>query len=195
DDTFLYYSVRSRQSITTYGVENDIDILNHILKLRGGVIDRLIYSKLLQQVLVRGRCRSDNFGATRFGDLHSERPDPAGTAVNQNRLSGAQPSLLHYGLPGSRCREWDGRGLFTIDRAGRERRMILVRDRKLRITALFFKTEIRIDGVASFKLRDFVSSLFYYPHHIHTGDERKPRNPAFANENVNRIHPRGDNPN
>src|SRR6478609_416741 len=95
DATFLHYTVRSRQSITAYGIENDIDILNYILKLGGGVIDRLIYSKLLKQVLVRGRCRSDNFGATRFNDLHSERPDPAGTAVNQSRLSGAQSSLLH----------------------------------------------------------------------------------------------------
>src|SRR5438045_2106664 len=76
-------------------IENDIDILNYCLKLRVVVIDRLIYPKLLQQVLVRGRCGSDNFGATRLGDLHSERPDPAGTAVNQNRLSGAQSSLLH----------------------------------------------------------------------------------------------------
>src|SRR4029077_3020846 len=145
DDTFLYYSVRSRQSITAYGIENDIDILNYILKLRGGVIDRLIYSKLLKQVLVRGRCRSDNFGVTRFGDLHSERPAPAGTAVNQNRLSGAQSSLLHQRLPGCRCREGDGRGLFKINRPGLERRMILVRDRKLRVTALFFKTEISVD--------------------------------------------------
>src|SRR5439155_1851300 len=189
DATFLHYTIRSRQSITAYGVENDIDILNYILKLRGGVIDRLIYSKLLKQVLVRGRCRSNNFGAARFGDLHSERPDPAGTAVNQNRLSGAQSSRLHQRLPGCRCREWDGRGLFKIDRPGLERRMILVRDRKLSITALFFKTEIGVDGVASLKLRDVVSSLFYYARHIHAGDERKPSAPSFANENVNRIHP------
>ena len=73
--------------------------------------------------------------------------------------------------------------------------MILVRDRKLRITALFFKTEIGVDGVVSFKLRDFVSSLFYYARHIHAGDERTPSDPAFANENVNRIHPCRDNAN
>src|SRR5207237_9683496 len=169
----------SRQSSTAYGIENDIDILNYILKLRVGVIDRLIYPKLLQQVLVRGRCGSDNFGATRLGDLHSERPDPAGTAVNQNRLSGAQSSLLHQRLPGCCGREWNSRGLFKIDRPGLERRMILVRDRKLRIPALFFKTEIGVDGVASLKLRDFVSSLFYYARHIHAGDERTPSHPAL----------------
>ena len=115
--------------------------------------------------------------------------------MNQNRLSRAQSGLFDQRLPGCRCREWDGRSLFKIDRPGLERRMILVRDRKLSIPALLFKTEIGVDGVAWFKLRDFVSNLFYCARHIHTGDERKSGNPAFANENVNRINPRRHHPN
>ena len=73
--------------------------------------------------------------------------------------------------------------------------MILFRHRKLRITALFFKTEIGVNSVAWFKLRDLVSSLFNYARYIHTGDERKLIAPAFANENVNRIHRRRHYPN
>src|SRR5207248_8465763 len=94
DATFLHYTIRSRQSIAAHGIENDINILNYIFKLSSGVIDRLIYPKLLKQVLVRGRCRSDNLSAARFGDLHRKRPYPAGTAVDKNRLSRAQPGLF-----------------------------------------------------------------------------------------------------
>ena len=32
DATFLHYTVRSRQSIAAHGIENDIDILNYILR-------------------------------------------------------------------------------------------------------------------------------------------------------------------
>src|SRR5947207_14428309 len=94
DATFLHYTVRSRQSIAAHGIENDIDILNYILKLSGGVIDRPIYSKLLKKVLVCGGCGRDNFGAACFGNLHSQRPYPARAAVNKNRLPSAQSGLV-----------------------------------------------------------------------------------------------------
>src|SRR6266496_4369743 len=73
--------------------------------------------------------------------------------------------------------------------------MILFRHRKLGITSLLIKTEIGVDGITSFKLRDFVSNLFYHTRYIHTGDERKLVAPTFANKNVNRINRRSHHPN
>src|SRR5205814_561190 len=87
DATFLHYTVRSRQSIAAHGIENDIDILNYILKLSGGVIDRPIYSKLLKKVLVCGGCGRDNFGAACFGNLHSKRPYPAAAITRMSTSS------------------------------------------------------------------------------------------------------------
>src|SRR6266568_2127779 len=50
---FLHHAVRRRECICTNTVQNNIDILYHVLELRRRVIDGLIDAKLLQHILVR----------------------------------------------------------------------------------------------------------------------------------------------
>src|SRR5256886_12451230 len=55
DPAFFHGAVGATERVGADTIENNIDILDHVFKFRRRVIDRLIDSKLLEQILVRRR--------------------------------------------------------------------------------------------------------------------------------------------
>ena len=81
--------------------------------------------------------------------------------------------------------------MFEIDRFRLERGVILLRDYKLGITALFFKTEICVYRIAFLEPGYLTARLLHYARHVHSWNEREvgaSTEMAFANGNVHRIN-------
>src|SRR6185312_427541 len=77
--------------------------------------------------------------------------------------------------------------MFEIDRLRLERGVVLFRDYKLGITALFFKTEISVYRITVFEPGHPGPRLFHYARYVHPRNEREAAaatEPAFADGNV-----------
>src|SRR4029077_19460931 len=82
DAAFFYDAVGTTERIRTDTIENNIDILQDVFEFCRRVIDRLIDSELLEQILMRGGRSCDDFRAARLRDLNRKTADAARTAMN-----------------------------------------------------------------------------------------------------------------
>ena len=83
-----------------------------------GVVDDAVRAERLDQVDVPRAADAGDLRSERLGDLHGERPDATGGAVDQDFLSRLNLPLVAKRLEGGDRRDWHGRSLFEGQVAG-----------------------------------------------------------------------------
>src|SRR5215813_12257777 len=87
--------------------------------------------------------------------------------------------------------------MFEIDRFWLQRSVIFLRYYELGITALFFKTKIRVYGIAFLEPGYLTARFLHYARYIHSRNEREAAasaETAFTDENVYRVNAGGHDP-
>src|ERR1035437_9866334 len=103
-------------------VEDEVVALLTLSEVLMGVVDDMVGTDGADHVDVPRAANGCHFGAEGLGDLHGERPDASGRAVDQDLLTGLDLPLIAQQLQGGGCRYPDGRGLLKreVGRLGDE---------------------------------------------------------------------------
>src|SRR5262249_5796433 len=96
-------------------VQDHINIVDHLLKLRLLIVNDLIRAEAEQEVTVFRRCGSDHISAAPVSDLNSKGSDPASGSMDQHALTRRQTRVIEEGLPDRQRGKWDGRSLRVIE--------------------------------------------------------------------------------
>ena len=101
--------------VTADGVEDDIDVVKHILEAGGRIIDDLVGTQSTQEVPVACRGRPDDIGADPVGQLDGHASDAACCPVDQDALACRKPGMIKKRLPGSQPNQRNSGGLYVIE--------------------------------------------------------------------------------
>ena len=82
------------------GVEDNVHIMDYVLKFRGVVVDYFIGSERAQKIVVSLRGGANHPCAFQLCELHGEAPNAASRAMNEDRLAGSKFPCVEQRLPG-----------------------------------------------------------------------------------------------
>src|SRR5579872_2689542 len=93
----------SLQCFAAYRVEDDIDIMNHVLKARGGIIDRLVGPEVAEEVAIACRGSPNDKCASKPSKLGGKDPNSYCCTVDQDALPSSKACIIKERLPGREC--------------------------------------------------------------------------------------------
>src|ERR1700674_1456680 len=134
-------------------VEDEVVALPASGEVLGCVVDDMVSADGPDHLLILCAAHAGHLSAERFGDLHGESPDAAGSAVDQDLLAWLDVALIAKKLEGGRCRHADGGGLLKSQVGGLGHEMFCCSARVLGKSA-GTPTEHLIAG---FQIRDAVA--------------------------------------
>jgi len=88
------------QGVAAYQIKDEVDIMNHVLEARGGVIDELIGSQFVQEITIACRGSRNDMCACKPGQLNGEDANAARASVDQDGLPRDQARVFKEALPG-----------------------------------------------------------------------------------------------
>src|SRR6266566_2090539 len=108
---------RCMQGVAAYQIKDEVDIMNHVLEARGGVIDELIGSQFVQEITIACRGGRNDMCACPSSQLDGEDANAARTSMDQGGLPRDQARVFKKGLPGCQGGQLNRCGLHIVERA------------------------------------------------------------------------------
>ena len=100
DISFFHHLPGSLYCITANRIEDKIDIMDHVLKARGGIVDDLVGSQFSQEVAIACRGGRNDMRAGPASKLDGEDPNAPCRTVDQDGLPQSQARVIKECLPG-----------------------------------------------------------------------------------------------
>src|SRR5262249_27710327 len=117
NSSWFHNPVGSLQRVATNRIEDNISIMDHILKRRGGIVNDLVSTQFSEEVAITGRSRCDNLCASPASHLDGKDSNTPSGTVNQDGLSCNEACMHKKGLPGSQGGQRNSCGLHVVERA------------------------------------------------------------------------------
>ena len=105
------------QGVATNRIKDEVDIMNHVLEARGGVIDELIGSQFAQEITIACRSGRNDICACLPCQLDGEDANAACASVDQDSLPRDQARVFKEALPGCQGLQRNRCGLYRVERA------------------------------------------------------------------------------
>ncbi len=97
-------------------IEDEIDVVNHFLEARGGVVDELVGSQFAQEVTIARRGGRDDMRACPASQLDGKDAHASRASVDQDGLPRDQARVFEEALPGRQGGQRNGCGLHMVER-------------------------------------------------------------------------------
>src|SRR2546421_1854912 len=101
--SFFQHHPGSLQYFAAYRLEDDIDIMNHVLKARGGIIDSLVGPEIAEEVAIARRRSPNDKCISPASKLDGKDPNSSCCTVDQDGLPCSKACIIKERLPGREC--------------------------------------------------------------------------------------------
>ncbi len=178
DASFPKHAPGTPTRFTTDSVKYHIDVSQRILEAHIAVLDDNIGSEAMHERCVARRRRGHYAGALPTCQLHCQGPDTAGSAVDQDALSGGKVRMFEERLPGCQRRKRQRRGLCVRDAARLQSQIDRPHCRELSSRSVTRKISKSIDLVADPKISYISRHPLHRPRNLMAQDARDPWRPV-----------------
>src|SRR6266496_3056361 len=115
--SWFHHLPGSLQGVTTNCIEDEINIMNHLLEARGGVVDDLVGSQVTQEVAIACRGGRDDMRPCPMSKLDGKDSNAPCRSVDQDGLSCNEARVIKESLPGRQSCQGNGCRLHMVEGA------------------------------------------------------------------------------
>src|SRR6266516_803294 len=100
DPSWFHHLPGSLQGVAANHIQDEIDIMDHLLKVRGGIVDDRARSQFSEEVAITGRGGRDDMRASKPSKLDGKDPNTPCCTMDQDGLPCNEARVIKEGLPG-----------------------------------------------------------------------------------------------